>query len=230
MPTTLITGANRGLGLEFVTQYAKDGWRVLACCRDPGKAKELNALAGKKGSRVTVHALDVSDFGAIDALSRAMPGESIDVLLNNAGVYGSREGFGKVEYEVWARTLRVNAMAPLKMCEAFVEQVARSEKRLIVNISSLMGSIKDNESGGSYAYRSSKAALNMVTMSLAHDLRPRGISAIVLHPGWVATDMGGPEAPTKTTESVSGMRAVIGGTTPADSGSFHDWEGDVLPW
>jgi NAD(P)-dependent dehydrogenase (short-subunit alcohol dehydrogenase family) len=231
MPTLLITGANRGLGLEFVTQYAREGWRVIACCRDPGKARELQALATKKkSSAVTVHALDVSDFGAVDALSRSMPDESIDLLLNNAGVYGSREKLGKVEYEVWARTLRVNTMGPLKMVEAFVEQVARSQKKQVVNVSSLMGSIADNGSGGSYAYRSSKAALNMVTMSLSHDLQPRGIGAFVIHPGWVATDMGGPEAPTKTPDSVAGMRAVIAKATLADSGKFFDWEGNVLPW
>lgn len=230
MPTVLITGANRGLGLEFVRQYAQDGWRVHACARDPKAATALADLAGASSGRVQVHALDVADFAQIERLGQALRDEAIDLLLNNAGVYPRDEDFGRLDYAGWERAFRVNTLAPIRMAEVFLEQVARSQRRLIVNITSLMGSIGDNGSGGSYAYRSSKAALNMATKSMSIDLRDRGITAIVMHPGWVKTDMGGPGAPTEAPESVSGMRKVIERLTPADSGKFYDHEGDELPW
>lgn len=230
MPTVLITGANRGLGLELTRQYAADGWRVHACCRDPGRAAELTRLAADSQGQVTVHRLDVADRAQVAALSRELSGAAIDVLLNNAGVYGDRKGFGAVDDEVWGRTLRVNAMAPLHMAEAFVEQVARSQRKLIVNVTSLMGSIADNGSGGSYVYRSSKAALNAVTKSLSIDLAPRGISACVIHPGWVKTDMGGQNAPLEAPESVSSMRRVIERAHQGGSGKFFDYDGEELPW
>jgi NAD(P)-dependent dehydrogenase (short-subunit alcohol dehydrogenase family) len=172
----------------------------------------------------------VEDHAQIEGLARALGGEAIDVLLCNAGVYGDREGFGAVDYEAWARTLRVNVMAPMKLAEAFVEQVARSQRKLIVNVTSLMGSIADNGSGGSYAYRSSKAALNAVTKSLSIDLASRGISACVIHPGWVRTDMGGPGAPLGAEESVGSMRRVIERAHEGGSGKFFDYDGEELPW
>lgn len=230
MPTALITGANRGLGLEFVRQYAQDGWRVHACCRDPRAATELAALAGGSKGAVQVHALDVADFAQIERLARALDGEALDLLLNNAGIYPRDSDLGQLDYAAWERAFRVNAMAPLRMAEAFVEHVARSQRRLIASVTSLMGSIGDNGSGGSYAYRSSKAALNMANKSLSIDLRDRGVTAIVLHPGWVKTDMGGASAPIEAPESVRGMRAVIGRVGLADSGKFFDYEGDELPW
>lgn len=230
MPTVLITGASRGLGLEFVRQYAQAGWRVHACYRDPKKAGDLTKLAGASGGKITAHALDVADFGQIEALAKTLNAEAIDVLLNNAGVYARGAPFGHLEYAVWERSFRVNALAPVRMAEAFVEHVARSQKKMIVNVTSLMGSLTDNTSGGSYAYRSSKAALNMATLCMAHDLKARGISTVVLHPGWVKTDMGGPDAPVEAAESVRGMRAVIDRTTLEQSGKFFDYEGDPLPW
>ena len=229
MPTVLITGASRGLGLEFVRQYAKDGWRVLACARDPGKAAELAALAKGSGGKVTTHALDVADFTAMERLARSVK-DPIDVLLNNAGIYARGARFGQLDYAEWERSFRVNTLAPVRMAELFVDHVALSEQRKIANVTSLMGSIGDNESGGSYAYRSSKAALNMSTMCLARDLKDRGITAIVLHPGWVKTDMGGAEAPLEAPESVAGMRKVIEQVEVGDSGSFYDYEGERLPW
>lgn len=230
MPTVLITGASRGLGLEFVRQYVQAGWQVHACCRDPKKATDLATLAGGAGGKVTTHALDVADFAQIEALAKALGGQPIDVLLNNAGVYARGAPFGHLEYAVWERSFRVNALAPVRMAEAFVEHVARGQKKVIANITSLMGSLGDNTSGGSYAYRSSKAALNMATVCMAHDLRARGIATIVLHPGWVKTDMGGPDAPVEATDSVRGLRAVIDRTTLEQSGKFFDYEGDALPW
>jgi NAD(P)-dependent dehydrogenase (short-subunit alcohol dehydrogenase family) len=228
VPMLLITGANRGLGLEFVKQFAKDGWTIHACCRDPKKATELSALA--KTGKVTVHALDVESGEQVAALAKALKDVPIDVLLNNSGTYPRGSRLGQLDYAAWEKTHRVNTLGPMRMAEAFVEQVARSAQKKIVNITSLMGSIGDNTSGGSYAYRASKAALNMATVSLALDLKERGITAIVIHPGWVKTDMGGPEAPTTPEQSIAGMRKVIAKVGPADTGKFYDFEGDVLPW
>ena len=186
MPTVLITGANRGLGLEFARQYALDGWKVLATCRDPNSATELNELSGD----VQVFPLEVTDFLAIETVARILRGEKIDVLLNNAGVYGSREcGFGQTDYDDWAEAFRINTQAPLKMVESFVEQVASSDRKIIASISSRLGSISSNDDGGQYAYRSTKTALNMVNKSLAADLAGQGITTVVYHPGWARTDM-----------------------------------------
>jgi len=227
----LITGANRGIGLELAKQYASDGWRVHACCRTPGRAEALQKLSESSNGSVAVHPLDVTNTAAIQELARKLDRESIDVLINNAGVYGpERQPFGDIDEKEWMHVLRVNAIAPLKVSEAFVGHVARSRRKTIAVVSSLMGSITDNGSGGYYIYRSSKAAANIVTRSMAVDLKARGIIAVVLHPGWVRTDMGGPSATTSPAESVSGMRKVLDGLTPADSGRFFDYHGDALPW
>ncbi len=229
--TVMITGANRGIGLEFARQYSADGWRVHACCREPGRAEQLNRMARASDGRVTVHRLDVTDASAARALASELDDESIDVLINNAGVYGpERQPFGDINETEWVDVLRVNAIAPLKVSEAFVEHVARSRRKTIAVVSSLMGSIADNGSGGYYIYRSSKAAANIVTKSMAVDLKPRGIVAVVLHPGWVRTDMGGPSATTSPEQSVSGLRKVLDRLTPADSGRFYDYTGEALPW
>lgn len=226
MPTLLITGSNRGLGLEFVRQYAAEGWRVYACCRAPASASELNALASET---VTVHALDVGDFGAIEALAEELQGVAIDVLINNAGVFGDGSPLGSIDYEVFRKTLEVNTLAPLRMTECFLPHLEKGSLKKIAHVTSRMGSIADNTSGGRYAYRSSKAALNMVNKSLSQDLGSRA-TTVVLHPGWVATDMGGPSAPLKAPESVSGMRKVIDGLSPEDTGRFFNWDGALLPW
>ena len=231
METVLITGANRGLGLEFCRQYAEAGWKVLACCRHPEQADKLRELAGAR-PLVSLHCLDVGRFEQIDALARELADQPIDVLLNNAGVYGdSREtGFGALDYETWRRVVEVNALAPVKLAEAFLPQVGRGSRRLIVAITSLMGSMADNTSGGSILYRSSKAALNAAMKSLSIDLRARGIGVLLLHPGWVKTDMGGPNAPTSPEASVAGMRRAIEAYRPEDSGRFLDFRGEALPW
>jgi NAD(P)-dependent dehydrogenase (short-subunit alcohol dehydrogenase family) len=226
MPSVLITGANRGIGLEFARSFAADGWSVHACCRQPDKAAALKALAGE----VAVHRLDVTDGLQVAGLARELADQPIDLLLNNAGIYGPRTGFAQTDYDEWAPVFRVNTMAPLRMAERFVAQVARSERRLIVNISSKMGSIGDNSRGGSYIYRSSKAALNMVAKSLSVDLAGRGIAVVAFHPGWVQTDMGGPEAALTVAESVAGMRAVIERLGPADNGKFFNYDGGEIPW
>ena len=232
MKTTLITGANRGIGLEFSRQYTADGWRVLACCRHPEKSEALNKLAARYSEQITVHALDVSDHVQIDRLAQALANESIDLLINNAGIYpdSDKGGFGHTDYAGWLQAFRINTMATLKMAESFATHISRSEQKTIVTITSKMGSIADNGGGGSYLYRSSKAAVNMVVKSLAIDLKPVGIIAAVFHPGWVKTDMGGPNALITAEQSVSGMRQIIARLNIADSGRFHSYDGQVIPW
>src|SRR5574337_539075 len=204
MATVVVTGASRGLGLEFVRQYAADGDRVIAACRHPESAV---ALKGVKGD-VKLVPLDVADAGSIHALSDVI-NEPIDILINNAGVYGKAQTLGKMDYAGWEDLPRITA----------------GKRKLVVAITSLMGSIADNSSGGFYAYRSSKAGLNAVFKSLSIDLKPHGIAAVVLHPGWVKTDMGGANAPLEIPESISGMRAVIAKLGPKDSGRFYDYKG-----
>jgi NAD(P)-dependent dehydrogenase (short-subunit alcohol dehydrogenase family) len=229
MPTVLITGANRGLGLEFCRQYADKDWNVIACCRNPGQADELKGIGQRYGS-VQVEALDVARLDQIDSLSKKLSDTSIDVLINNAGVYGDHHGFGQLDYQAWLSTLVINTQAPMKMAEAFLPQIKRGSKKLIVNISSLMGSISDNGSGGSILYRSSKAALNAAMKSLSIDLRDQGIGVLILHPGWVKTDMGGANALIDSKTSVGGMCAVIDGFTLAQSGAFIKYDGKPMPW
>jgi NAD(P)-dependent dehydrogenase (short-subunit alcohol dehydrogenase family) len=230
MSTLLITGANRGLGLEFVRQYAADGWQVHACCRNPAEADALQHLAGAQ-KNIVLHALDVENLAAIDALAHTVAGEPVDLLLNNAGVYPDRHsGLGHTDYAAWQTAFRVNTMAPLKMAEAFLSNLERGEGKTIATISSKMGSLDDNTSGGCYLYRSSKAAVNMVMKSLSLDLADRGIKAVILHPGWVQTDMGGPNALITPEQSVSGMRRVLSGVKHEDSGGFFAYDGSSVPW
>ena len=230
MPTGLITGANRGIGLALARGYAAEGWRVHACCRHPDKATDLKALQGGSGDRIAVHRLDVTDGLKVASLARELAGEAIDLLINNAGVGGPRGGFGETDHDAWQPVVAVNSFAPLRMAERFVEQVACSERKLIVNISSRMGSIAENASGHSIIYRASKAALNQVSKSLAVALGPRGITVILFHPGWVSTDMGGSEAPVTPADSAAGIRAVIARVTAEDNGRFFNYDGAELPW
>lgn len=230
METTLITGANRGIGLEFSRQYAADGWRVLACTRHPQKSDALNTLAAEFPQHITVHTLDVGDHAQIEKLAQSLANESIDLLLNNAGIYTSCRKDDDIDQEAWIQAFLVNTIAPLKMAQTFAPQIARSSQKKIVTISSKMGSIADNSGGDSYIYRSSKAAVNMVVKSLAIDLKPAGVTAVVLHPGWVKTDMGGLNALISTEQSVSGMRRVISQLTRADSGKFMAYDGQMVPW
>ncbi|HEV3237181.1 MAG TPA: SDR family oxidoreductase [Gemmataceae bacterium] len=231
MTTVLITGANRGLGLEFTRQFLGTGWRVFAGCRNPGEAKELQAVAAKSQGTVTVHCVDVKDFGQIDALAHELRDQSIDVLLNNAGVYGPQGArLGQMDYAAWEEVLKVNTLAPYKMAESFLENVARSQKKVIVGITSELGSIGHNETGGHVIYRSSKAALNMAMKTLAIEVRKRGIIVAVLHPGWVQTDMGGPQAPLKPADSIRGMLKVINALRLQDTGKFFGHDGKEIPW
>ena len=226
MPTVLVTGANRGLGLEFARQYAAAGWRVLAACRDPDAARDLRALPG-----VAVHRMDVADGGQIEAASKALAAESIDLLVNNAATnVFANNTFGDVDDAVWERMLRVNVIGSYRVAEAFTPHVARSARKAMLFISSRAGSITDMLSGGRYQYRSSKAALNAVVKMLALDLQAKGIICTAVHPGWVRTDMGGQGAPIDPTTSVTALRALVDRLEPHHNGRFINYDGQELRW
>ena len=203
MPTLLITGANRGLGLGLTRLFAADGCRIYACARAPEKAKALAELAAASGGKVTLHALDVEKHDGIDAMAATLKGVPIDILLNVAGFYGAKINsepgglgkFGESDFPEWEKIYRINTIGPMKMAEAFVENVAASQRKAIISITSIIGSIGGNPTGIMFGYRASKAALNAVMKAMAIELKPRGITAIPLHPGWAKTDMGGPSAP-----------------------------------
>ncbi|MDY0269181.1 SDR family oxidoreductase [Trichloromonas sp.] len=229
--TILITGANRGIGLELTREFSAHGWRVLACCRDPQVAGELKNLAERLPEALRIFPLEVTDSARIQELSAVLADEAIDILLNNAGVSGpERQDFGAIDTDAWLRTFRINSIAPLDMAAAFVEQVARSRRKIIATVGSQLGSLTENTEGGMYAYRSSKAAAHMVTKNLAIDLHDRGIIAVALHPGWVRTRMGGPEAPVMPRQSAAELFQVLTSLTLKDSGKLWAHTGQVLPW
>jgi NAD(P)-dependent dehydrogenase (short-subunit alcohol dehydrogenase family) len=210
MPAVLITSANRGLGLEFAKQYLADGWHVYAACRKPKSAEKLQRLARNEKNKVDIFAMDVTKASSIDRAAAKIRDGAIDVLINSAGITGKPgQKTGNVDYASWAQVLDVNTMGPLRVTEAFVDNVARSERKLVVTITSGMGSLADNTSGGSIAYRSSKAAVNMVMRSAAVDLARRGISCVLVNPGWVRTDTGGAGATLSPQESVAALRRLI---------------------
>jgi NAD(P)-dependent dehydrogenase (short-subunit alcohol dehydrogenase family) len=230
MPTVLVTGANRGLGLEFTRQYLAEGHAVIALCREPSRAKDLQSMArGLKGA-LTLVAADVTDGDSVRRAAAEVQG-AVDILINCAGVIGARgQRLGSIDYEDWRHVLDVNLMGPARVCEAFLEHVARSERRVTVTITSGMGSLADNTSGGSIPYRTSKAAVNMLMRSAAIDLKARGITCVVVNPGWVKTDMGGPNATLSPEESVSALRRLIERLGPAESGRFYNHDGREYAW
>ncbi|MCL4113066.1 UNVERIFIED_CONTAM: hypothetical protein GTU68_049988 [Idotea baltica] len=231
MPTLLITGANRGIGLELCKQYLNDGWTVHGACRDPDNATRLSVLADKYPVTLTVHALDVGQSEQIESLKKELGDKPIDLLINNAGIYGDEANqLGSIDTEAWLETFKINAISPIKMIEAFTENVASSELKTIANLSSKMGSIADNDSGGCYAYRSSKTALNSALVSTALDLKDKDITVLILHPGWVRTTMGGPNGELSTEESATNLRKIMSNSTIQDSGNFFDIDGSYIPW
>jgi len=225
MPTVLVTGANRGIGLELARQYAADGWTVLATCRDPGNAPELAATAGD----VALHRLDVDDPDSVEALGTALKGRPVDVLFNNAGINIRSASIGAIDYDGWAKTMQTNVFGPIRVAWALKDNVLASRAKVMAFTSSKMGSIAEN-GGGSVMYRSSKTALNMAVDCLAKELGPQGAIAVLFHPGHVRTDMGGPSAPVTAADSAAGMRKVIAGLTPQDNGAFRNYDGTPLPW
>jgi NAD(P)-dependent dehydrogenase (short-subunit alcohol dehydrogenase family) len=228
----LISGSNRGLGLELARQYAEDGWRVFAACRHPAEAGELQALA-EAHADISVHRLDVTRPHEVRALSWALEGEPLDVLFNNAGVYlegDYREPtLGGIRYADWLHTFEVNTLGAVRLTEALRGNLAAGEQRLLVCMTSHMGSIADIDGPGSYYYRSSKAALNAAMRGLAHELAPLGIGVLLLHPGGVDTRMG-PRDGIPAADSVSGLRRVIAQSGREDSGRFVRYDGTPMPW
>jgi NAD(P)-dependent dehydrogenase (short-subunit alcohol dehydrogenase family) len=227
MPTVLVTGAGRGIGLEFARQYAADGWDVIATVRDAAKGAALAALGGK----VEVHLLDVGDRAAVARLAQELRGRAIDVLICNAGIYGdrSKQAFGAVDWAEWEAVLRTNVMAPLALAESFVEHVAAGGRKLIVMMTSQMGSTAEAW-GGSYIYRTSKAALNNIAKNLSSDLKARGIAVIAMDPGWVKTDMGGPGAQITPEVSVGNMRKLFAKAGARHTGQYLRYDGAIHPW
>lgn len=227
-----MTGANRGIGLELVRQLRERGDEVEACARNPRDARELQALANE---RVRIHQVDVTSAASVRVLADALQGATVDILFNVAGVDGGprkslRQLAEDLELRDAAQTYDVNALGALRMTLALLPNVRRSDVKKLVHITSGMGSIADNTSGGSYAYRMSKAALNMMSRTLAVDLRGEGIISFVINPGWVQTDMGGPGAPTPVAESVRGILRETDRAQLSDSGEFLNWKGNRYPW
>ena len=226
--TLFITGANRGLGLEFVRQYAIDGWQVIASCRDPVEAKALQSLKINYAN-ISIIKLDVANFDEIHQVAESLKNITIDLLINNAGIYLDR-ATDLINVNDWVQTFKVNSIAPVILLNAFKNHLASSELKKTVTLSSKMGSIDDNTKGGSYLYRSSKAAVNMAIKNASIDFKPLGISVATLHPGWVQTDMGGPDGLIDIPTSVNGLRLVINNLSLANTGQFIDYEGKLIAW
>ncbi|WP_019960499.1 SDR family oxidoreductase [Woodsholea maritima] len=231
MSHVLITGANRGLGLEHTKRLLERGWHVSAACRQPDKAEALRALDPQDG-RLNIYAYDAKDLNAAKAL-KAQITDPIDLLFANAGILPDEtKSFGSAANDTLVHQLMVNTIAPLALVEAFADQVAASEMKVIALQSSRMGSMRDNESGGYYGYRASKAGLNAIGKSLSIDLTPRGITTLLLHPGWVRTDMGGPNGLLTITEAVDAQLDLIARAmkNPAMNGRFFHVSGEDLSW
>lgn len=225
-----ITGASRGIGLAFAEQYAEDGWRVFASCRDLSAASELSQIAAHQPNVETLE-LDVTKAESLAALASRLRDTSIDVLINNAGVYGRKQlALAEVDPIEWQEVFAVNTIAPLLVSRALLPMLERGSEKLIAMLSSKVGSLADNSSGGNYAYRTSKAALNQVVKNLSIELAPRGLKTVALHPGWVMTEMGGPNALISAEESVRGLRQVMASVSLEQSGCFFDYEGKPVPW
>lgn len=229
--TYFITGCNRGLGLEFVRQLLARGQRVIATCRDIATSTDLTALTLKHSGQLSLVEMDVSDEASMREAVALLNDEAIDVFINNAGMYGPRDAnFGNVDGPAMAEVLFTNAVAPVLLTQLLIDNVRKGIGKKLVFVSSKMGSIADNGRGGSYIYRSSKTALNSVVKSLALDLAPEGIATATLHPGWVRTDMGGPNGLIDAPESVSGMLNVIDGLSVANTGQFFSYDGSTIAW
>jgi NAD(P)-dependent dehydrogenase (short-subunit alcohol dehydrogenase family) len=233
MSSILITGANRGLGLEFARQYAADGWDVIATARNPGSSEELQKLA--KGKNVSLHALDVTSDGSVKQLAETLRGKPIDLLVLNSAIY-TRNGItlGELNFAGWRESFDTNVLGAIRVAETLIENVAASDRKQIVAISSGMGSLQALEStigfGVAYQYRTSKAALNMTMAILAKEVEPRGISVVILSPGWVQTDMGGANAELTPGQSIGGMRKLLERSPMELTGKFVGYDGATWPW
>lgn len=222
--TVLITGANRGIGLELARQLSEHGWQVIGTARKPAAATELNALD------VKVLQLDVTDQGSVESLAESLQGQPIDMLVNNAGIFNVMWKLEDVDFDDFNRMIAVNTVGPIRVTQALIGNLRAGTGKTIVNVTSNLGSLAENTDAQFYGYRESKAALNMYTRSLAAELGPEGFTAISLHPGWVQTDMGGSQAPLTVVESVIGIRGVLENLTPSANGTYMTWEGKEMPW
>jgi NAD(P)-dependent dehydrogenase (short-subunit alcohol dehydrogenase family) len=224
LSTILVSGAGRGLGFELARQYAADAWRVLGTVRDDAAAARLQELGAE------AHIADVTDPARLREVAKTLDGEPLDVLFCNAGIIGKRGmALGRFDYDSWQEVFRVNVLGAAALAEAFVDNLARSERKVIAMMSSRLGSI--TEAGGqTLPYATSKAALNMLVKGLAATLASRGVIVVALSPGWVRTDMGGQGAPLAPEASVAGLREVIAGLKRADSGRFLSHDGSPIPW
>lgn len=225
----VVTGANRGIGLGLVHALLIQGHRVQATARTPNTATELQGLATTHPDQLHLHPLDVLDDSSCQRLGATLADQAVDMLINNAGVGGAGEALAALDLVRALEVYDTNALGPLRVTRALLPMLERARGR-VFNISSMMGSIADNASGGYYAYRMSKAALNMATSCLAEGLRPRGVAVFSIHPGWVQTDMGGAQAPTSVEESVHKMLELFARLGQEQSGQFHSYEGHSLHW
>ena len=224
MTTILITGANRGIGLELTRQYAGRGDTVIACCRNPEDADELRKL------NVDVLALDVTSDASVKALKASLGDRALDILINNAGTNLNGQSFEEMDFDNWEETFRVNSIGPFRVAQALIDNLLASDTKKLITISSKMGSVDNVYYGGSISYSSSKSAVNMVTKILANRFADDGLIAVPLHPEWVCTDMGGPQARISPEESAAGLIKVIDGLTLDESGRFFQYDGEELPW
>ena len=230
MTHILITGANRGIGLGFVRTYIEKNLHLMCTTRDISKSEELLAFKEKYPNNMEIFELDLLKENAAVTLANFLKDRPIDILISNAGVGSSNQHFQAVSSNRWLEVLKVNLIAPLMITQAVIENVKKSSVKKICFLSSQLGSIEDNKSGGMYIYRSSKTGLNQVVKSLSIDLKAYGITVVALHPGWVKTDMGGPNAPVSIDDSVEGMIRVIETTGIKDTGKFLNYDGRELPW
>ena len=227
MQHILITGANRGIGLQLTKHYLQAGWQVIATYRN---AHDNDALQALECPQLAMLQVDVSSDKDLTNLANRLHGKGLDLVINNAGIYGPREQtLGTIDRHIWREVLEVNTISPLMLVQALVENLAQNKGTLTI-ISSKVGSIDDNSGGAGYMYRSSKTAVNQVTKSLSIDLAPRHIKVVVLHPGWVQTDMGGPNALITVAKSVAGLSSVIANLTTAQSGHFINYDGSTIAW
>ena len=230
MTNILVTGANRGLGLGFVKNYLGKNVNVVSTTRDMKSSMELLALKERFPDNLEIFELDLLKESAGYTLANFLGDKPIDVLINNAGIGSTNQHFQAVSPKPWLEVLTVNLIAPLMVTQSIIDNVKKGSDKKIFFLSSQLGSIEDNTSGGMYIYRSSKTGLNQVVKSLSVDLKPQGITVVSLHPGWVKTDMGGPNAPVSIDESIKGMMQVIEKADIRDTGRFLNYDGKELPW
>ena len=239
MSTVLVTGSNRGIGLEFVRQYSEEGWTVIACCRDSmgESSSELRSIIAGSDGRVTIENMDMLDHGSIEGLARKYRGKPIDILINNAGIIGpvpiqdhlDAQHFGTIDYEVWDTVIRTNTFAPIKMAEEFIENVLASDEKKIITLSSTVGSFQEDRPPA-FCYCTSKTAVTKAVQLLSETLKEKDVIAMAFCPGHVKTRMGIGGATVAIPDSVSGMRGLIANFTMKDTGSYRRYNGDTIAW